>query len=66
MNQRERGSNCDIGDDRGLKIDTDVFVLYPTPVEGFKDKGECGYVFRLIFENGDFGCCVEKALWGSR
>ena len=23
-------------------------------------------MFRLIFENGDFGCFVEKALWSIR
>lgn len=33
-------------------------------MRGFKDRGEeCGYMFRLTFASGDFGCCVEKALW---
>lgn len=36
-------------------------------LKGSKDEGgECGYMFRLIFENDDLGCCVENPLWGSR
>lgn len=46
---------------RRLVNQRDVFVLYPESngklLRGFIGRGEeCGHMFRLIFEHGDFVC----------
>lgn len=56
---------------RGLRVCSGVFVLSPKSngklLRYFKNRDEeYGYMFRLIFENANFDCFMEKALQNTR